>query len=100
MGIELKCPYCGSIYRIGQDTIIATMDEAIRGTSIHPSMVDPNRPDLITYIRSDPERTKILNQKALDIMKAIQASLKKGQSRSWYCHKCLNEKNPCPYPKL
>lgn len=95
---NLKCPYCGSIYRIGEDTTISTPEDVLKEFPNLSGKFDMSRPDLMTHINTDDnELRRNLNQKSLEKMGAINNVLRKGQTRYWYCSKCENENNPCPY---
>ena len=102
---RLECKRCGRVLNVGLDAGIMSMDEAVEinsGNGMVTVLGDEevmNRPDMVVSFNDHPpEDLEHSRKMVLESMKRIEASLRQGRRRKWYCHECGNDDKPYKYP--
>jgi len=92
--LGLCCIKCGARYSVGEDAILVTMDmvKALLDKSVVIKSADSSsdtKKDLVSPISgvSADRRASVLSQ-ASETARAVLASLKNGQTRTWMCYQC------------
>jgi len=103
---KVRCAKCDSLYSIGEDSIVVTMDitAALFDRSIRLQSLNSNldaKKDLISFSFEIPQerRDAELNQ-TKETVRSIIESLKRGQQRSWICNQCKHVNNYSERPPI
>lgn len=101
--LTLTCKLCGTVYRIGEDSVITTMED-VQSAGMMTVVLTDGRPtvrtDLVSQFQSSwtPEWLEEQKRDAPGKIAFLRESIGSGQQRFWYCRSCDNEKSPFPYP--
>jgi len=101
---RLECKRCGRVFNGGVNAGIMSMEEGVeisagRMVTVFGDDRVVSQPDMVVSFKDHPpEDLEHSRQAALDSMKRIEASLRGGCKRKWYCCECGNDDKPYDYP--
>lgn len=98
--MQLICPHCHGIFRVGEDSFLVTDEDKFRSLSKAEAAVliigcPTRKPDLVMHWSrpTTPAEREEQQRRAAE----IQVATAQGERRQWWCGKCHNE-TPNPYP--
>lgn len=103
-GPQLSCPTCGSVYRLGDDATIVTMQDVYNMVRSHGgTVIGQTRRTFAT--QTDPaligrprDMGRFKKTEVLEKVASIRATLKNGGEAFWYCEECKNSAQPHAIP--